>query len=81
MILRLTLAAAAAALFALAVSAEAKSTNNCQKDWAANKAALTAAGQTQKAFMAQCAGKTSAFAPIKKAAPAPAKKETEKSGY
>jgi hypothetical protein len=73
MILRLTLAAAAAALFVLAVSAEAKSTKDCQKDWAANKASLTAAGQTQKAFMAQCTGKGSAAVPVKK--------ETEKSGY
>jgi hypothetical protein len=71
MILRLTLAAAA--LFALVASAEAKSTKDCQKDWAANKASLTATGQTQKAFMAQCTGKGSAAVPVKK--------ETEKSGY
>jgi hypothetical protein len=73
MIMRLTITAAAAALLALAVSAEAKTTKDCQKDWTANKASLTAAGQTQKAFMAQCTGKGSAAAP--------AKQEKEKSGY
>jgi hypothetical protein len=54
------------ALLALAVSAEAKSTKDCQKDWAANKTTLAAAGQTQKAFMATCTGKTSAVTPVKK---------------
>jgi hypothetical protein len=72
MFMRFTVAAAAAALLALAVSAEAKSTKDCQKEWAANKASLTAAGQTQKAFMAQCTGKGSAAVPVKK---------EEKSGY
>ena len=79
MILRFTIVAAAA-LLAIAVSAEAKSTKDCQKEWAANKAPLTAAGRTQAAFMADCTGKTSALAPVRRAAPAPVKKE-EKSGY
>jgi hypothetical protein len=77
MILRFIVAAAAAALVAVAVSvpfaAEAKSTKDCQKEWAANKTALTAAGQTQKGYMAECTGKTTSAA-------APSKKE-DKGGY
>ena len=66
MIPRCIAAAATVALVAFAVSAEAKSTKDCQKEWAANKTSLTAAGQTQKAFMATCTGKTSAVTPVKK---------------
>ena len=39
-------------------SAQEKSAKACQKDWAANTAALQASGKTEKAYIAECIGKT-----------------------
>jgi hypothetical protein len=38
-------------------SAQQKSAKACQKDWAANTAALQASGKTEKAYIAECTGK------------------------
>jgi hypothetical protein len=63
MTVRMLSAIATAALFGLAslsapALAQQKTAKACQKEWAANKAALTASGKTQKAYIAECTGKT-----------------------
>jgi hypothetical protein len=39
-------------------SAQQKTAKACQKDWAANKVAPQASGKTEKAYIAECSGKT-----------------------
>jgi hypothetical protein len=44
--------------FALAsVPALAKTKKDCTKEWQADKAAMQAAGKTEKAYVAECTGK------------------------
>ena len=53
----------------------AKTAKDCQKEWRADKAAMQAAGKTEKAYVAECKGKTAA-----KPAAAPAAKESSGGG-
>jgi len=61
-------------LAAVSAPASAKTAKACQKEWQADKAAMQAAGKTEKAYVAQCRGQSAA------AAPAPKVKE-DKGGY
>jgi len=70
-------AIAATVLVSLAVAtapASAKTTKACTKEWQADKAAMQAAGKTEKAYVAEC---KAAGAP---AAAVPATKEKGDSG-
>jgi hypothetical protein len=51
------LATAVLAGIALAPPASAKTIKACQKEWQADKAAMQAAGKTEKAYVADCKGK------------------------
>jgi hypothetical protein len=69
---RLATAIATTVLLSLAVAsvpASAKTVKACTKEWQADKAAMQAAGKTEKAYVAEC--RTAAAAP---AAAAPASK-------
>lgn len=69
---RIATAIAATALVSLAIAsapASAKTVKACTKEWQADKAAMQAAGKTEKAYVAEC--RTAAAAP---AATAPAAK-------
>jgi hypothetical protein len=58
---RLFTAAGTAMLVSLALAcapASAKTAKDCQKEWQADKAAMQAAGKTEKAYVAECTGKT-----------------------
>jgi hypothetical protein len=62
-------AVAATVLASLAVAsapASAKTIKACQKEWQADKAAMQAAGKTEKAYVAECRGTPSAAAPAAK---------------
>ncbi len=66
----------AIALSLLAVSAPAlaqqKTAKACRDEWRANKPAMQASGKTEKAYVAECTGKTAATQPTTSAArPAP----------
>jgi hypothetical protein len=78
--IRFFTAIATTMLASLALSsapASAKTAKDCQKEWRADKAAMQAAGKTEKAYVAECRG-----TPAKpKAAAAPAKVKEEKGGY
>ena len=70
--MRIFTAVATATLVGLALAcapASAKTIKACQKEWQADKAAMQAAGKTEKAYVAEC--RTAAAAP---AAAAPASK-------
>lgn len=60
-------AAIATAMFvSLAISsapASAKTIKACQKEWQADKAAMQAAGKTEKAYVAECRGTAAAAKP------------------
>jgi hypothetical protein len=59
--MRFFTAIAATMLVGLAVSsapAFAKTAKACQKEWRADKVAMQAAGKTEKAYVAECSGKT-----------------------
>jgi hypothetical protein len=63
---------AASMLAGLAVAsapAAAKTAKACQQEWRADKAAMQAAGKTEKAYVAECRG-AAASAAAKPAAPA-----------
>jgi hypothetical protein len=75
--MRIFTAVATATLVGLALAcapASAKTIKACQKEWQADKAAMQAAGKTEKAYVAECRSQSAA------AAPAPKVKE-EKGGY
>jgi hypothetical protein len=63
------LATAMLAGIALAPPASAKTVKACQKEWQADKAAMQAAGKTEKAYVTECrgtpAGTTAAAKPPK----------------
>jgi hypothetical protein len=62
-------AVAATMLVSLAVApapASAKTVKACQKEWQADKAAMQAAGKTEKAYVAECRGTPAAAAPATK---------------
>ena len=60
-------ALATAILASLAFApASAKTIKACQKEWQADKAAMQAAGKTEKAYVAECRGKAQAVAPASK---------------
>ena len=46
--------------------ASAKTIKACQKEWRADKAAMQAAGKTEKAYVAECRGTPAAAAPATK---------------
>jgi hypothetical protein len=70
-------ALAAAMLVGLAfVPASAKTAKDCTKEWRADKAAMQAAGKTEKAYVAECSGK----AAKPSTAVAPASKDKDKGG-
>jgi hypothetical protein len=72
-------AIAATVLVGLAVAAapaSAKTAKACTKEWQADKAAMQAAGKTEKAYVAEC---KAAAAPASAAAPA-IKEKGESSG-
>jgi hypothetical protein len=54
------LATAMLAGIALAPPASAKTVKACQKEWQADKAAMQAAGKTEKAYVADCRGQPAA---------------------
>jgi hypothetical protein len=61
--IRFLAAMSLAMLVSLAVSAppasaQQKTAKACQKEWVANKAAMQASGKTEKAYIAECIGKT-----------------------
>jgi hypothetical protein len=69
-------ALAAAMLIGLAsMPASAKTAKECTKEWRADKAAMQAAGKTEKAYVAECKGK--AAPPT---AAAPASKDKDRNG-
>jgi hypothetical protein len=75
-------ATAATMLVSLGIAsspASAKTIKACQKEWQADKAAMQAAGKTEKAYVAECRG-TAASASAKPAA-APSSKEDKGSNY
>ena len=75
-------ATAATTLVSLTIAstpASAKTVKACQKEWQADKAAMQAAGKTEKAYVVECRG-TAASASTKPAA-APAAKEDKGSNY
>jgi hypothetical protein len=75
---RIFTAVATTMLVSLAVAtapASAKTIKACQKEWQADKAAMQAAGKTEKAYVAEC---RTAAAPA--AAAAPAKSDKGDSG-
>jgi hypothetical protein len=79
MTIRILTAIATTMLVGLAVAsapASAKSIKACQKEWQADKAAMQAAGKTEKAYVAECKA-TAAAAP---ATAAPAAKESSGGG-
>ena len=48
---------ALAACFALSpAGTQQKTTKECRQEWAANRAAIAAAGKTQRVFVAECRG-------------------------
>jgi hypothetical protein len=55
--------------------ASAKTVKACQQEWQADKAAMQAAGKTEKAYVAECSGKATAAAK-----PAPVKVKEDKGG-
>ena len=76
---RIFAAIATTLLISLAVSsapASAKTAKDCQKEWRADKAAMQAAGKTEKAYVAECSGK----AAKPSTAVAPASKDKDKGG-
>jgi hypothetical protein len=75
--MRILAALATSALVGLAVAsvpASAKTMKDCQKEWRADKAAMQAAGKTEKAYVAEC------HPPAAKAATTPAAAPTKDSG-
>jgi hypothetical protein len=75
-------ATAATMLVSLTIAstpASAKTAKACQKEWQADKAAMQAAGKTEKAYVVECRG-TAASASTKPVA-APAAKEDKGSNY
>jgi hypothetical protein len=73
MSIRIVTALATATLVSLALAsapALAKTAKDCRKEWQADKAAMQAAGKTEKAYVAECSGKSAA-----KPAAAPAKED------
>jgi hypothetical protein len=68
------LAAIAASILLAAAPASAKTKAECTKEWQSQKAAMQAAGKTEKAYVAECRG-TAAAAPTR-----PAAKDTSGSG-
>jgi hypothetical protein len=46
------------AVSASPASAQQKTAKACQKEWVANKAVVLASGKTEKAYIAECIGKT-----------------------
>jgi hypothetical protein len=78
MSIRIVTALATATLVSLALAsapALAKTAKDCRKEWQADKAAMQAAGKTEKAYVAECSGKTTAAAK-----PAPVKVKEDKGG-
>jgi hypothetical protein len=63
-----------------AVPASAKTVKECQTAWRADKAAMQAAGKTEKAYVAECRGVAAAAKPAAAAASPPKVKE-DKGGY
>ena len=69
--MRIFAALASSMLVGLAVAsvpASAKTVKECQKEWRADKAAMQAAGKTEKAYLTEChppAVKPAAAAPVK----------------
>jgi hypothetical protein len=53
----MSLAMLVSLVLAPVASAQQKSAKACQKDWAANRAALQASGKTEKAYIAECTAK------------------------
>ena len=77
--IRIVTAVAAATLASLALAAApafAKTTKECRKEWQTDKAAMQAAGKTEKAFVAECSPPKAAAAK-----PAPASVKEDKGGY
>ena len=73
-------ALATATLVSLALAsapASAKTAKACQKEWQADKAAMQAAGKTEKAYVAECRGTTATAA----APAAKPKVKEDKGGY
>ena len=67
--MRIFTAVATATLVGLALAcapASAKTVKACQKEWQADKAAMQAAGKTEKAYVAECRGSPQAAAPTTK---------------
>jgi hypothetical protein len=65
--MRLFTAIGTAMLVSLALAsapALAKTKKECTKEWQADKAAMQAAGKTEKAFVAECSGKATAAKPV-----------------
>jgi hypothetical protein len=59
-----------------AAPAFAKTAKDCRKEWQADKAAMQAAGKTEKAYVADCSPPKAAAAKT-----APVKGKEEKGGY
>jgi len=79
MTIRILGAAATTVLVSLVLAsapAFAKTAKDCRKEWQADKAAMQAAGKTEKAYVAECSPPKATAA---KTAPAPAKED--KGGY
>jgi hypothetical protein len=77
--MRLFTAVGTAMLVSLALAsapALAKTKKDCTKEWQADKAAMQAAGKTEKAYVAECSGKGTAAKP----AAAPASKDDKGGG-
>jgi hypothetical protein len=73
-----SLAAAIVVSLALAPApASAKTAKDCKKEWQADKAAMQAAGKTEKAYMAECSPPKTA----KAAKPAAAPEKVNDKGY
>jgi ABC-type proline/glycine betaine transport system substrate-binding protein len=75
--MRIVTAVATTTLVGLALAAlpaSAKTVKACQQEWQANKAAMQAAGKTEKAYVVECRTQSA------DAAPAPKVKE-DKGGY
>jgi hypothetical protein len=64
-----------------AVPASAKTVKECQTAWRADKAAMQAAGKTEKAYVAECRGVAAAAKPAAAAAGSPPKVKEDKGGY
>ena len=77
---RIFTALVATTLLSLAVAsvpAAAKTAKACTKEWQADKAAMQAAGKTEKAYVAECRGTPTAAKP----SAAPANKGDKGSNY